>query len=46
LPIDAKKLNNILAIFQGKHDFFNFSYCRQKDQAAVSTVRTIEKIKC
>jgi len=46
LPLDTKKLNNILAIFQGKHDFFNFSYCRQKDQDKTLTVRTIKKIRC
>lgn len=45
-PLDTKKLNNILTIFQGKHDFFNFSYCRQKDQAKTLTVRAIEKIRC
>ncbi|RHZ37321.1 tRNA pseudouridine(38-40) synthase TruA [endosymbiont GvMRE of Glomus versiforme] len=46
LPLDTKKLINILTIFQGKHDFFNFSFCRQKDQDKTATVRTIEKIRC
>ena len=46
LPLDTKKLNNILTIFHGKHDFFNFSFCRQKDQNKTSTVRDIEKIRC
>ena len=46
LPLDTKKLNNILTIFQGEHDFFNFSYCRQKDQSKTLTVRAIEKIRC
>ena len=46
LPLNTKKLNNILTVFQGKHDFFNFSYCRQKDRDKVLTIRTIEKIKC
>lgn len=44
--LNTKKLNNILTVFQGNHDFFNFSYCRQKDRDGVSTVRTIEKIRC
>ncbi|RHZ37014.1 tRNA pseudouridine(38-40) synthase TruA [endosymbiont GvMRE of Glomus versiforme] len=46
LLLDTKKLNNILTIFQGKHDFFNFSFCRQKDQDKTVTIRTIEKIRC
>lgn len=46
LPLDTKKLNNILTVFQGEHDFFNFSYCRQKDRNKVLTIRTIEKVKC
>jgi tRNA pseudouridine38-40 synthase len=46
LPLDTKKLNNILVIFQGKHDFFNFSYCRQKDRDKTLTVRAIKKIRC
>ncbi|KLL04051.1 MAG: tRNA pseudouridine synthase A [Mycoplasmataceae bacterium CE_OT135] len=45
-PLATKKLNNILVIFQGRHDFFNFSFCRQKDQAKTTTERTIEKIRC
>ncbi|CAG8447893.1 11342_t:CDS:2 [Racocetra fulgida] len=28
LPIITKKLNDILRIFQGRHNFFNYSYCR------------------
>ena len=46
LPLNTKKLNNILTIFQGKYDFFNFSFCRQKDQNKTFTVRDIEKIRC
>lgn len=46
LPLDTKKFNSILTVFQGKHDFFNFSYCRQKDRAKTLTVRAIEKIRC
>ncbi|CAI2194183.1 13701_t:CDS:2, partial [Funneliformis geosporum] len=33
----TKKLLNILTIFCGKHDFFNFAYCRQKDRPKIST---------
>jgi len=46
LPLDTKKLNNILTIFQGKHDFFNFAYCRQRNRDKILTVRAIEKIRC
>lgn len=45
-PLSTKKLNNILNVFQGEHDFFNFSHCRQKDRTKIKTVRTIEKIRC
>jgi tRNA pseudouridine(38-40) synthase len=46
LPLNPLKLNNILAVFQGKNDFFNFAYCRQKDRTKTLTTRTIEKIRC
>jgi tRNA pseudouridine38-40 synthase len=28
LPLETKKLNNILQVFQGEHNFFNYSHCR------------------
>jgi tRNA pseudouridine38-40 synthase len=28
LPLETKTLNKILQVFQGEHNFFNYSYCR------------------
>jgi len=44
-PLQVSKLNNILKIFQGQHDFFNFAYCRQRNKAKTLTIRTIDYIK-
>jgi tRNA pseudouridine38-40 synthase len=45
LPLNISRLNEILQSFQGQHDFFNFCYCRRKDQAETNTIRTIKEIK-
>jgi len=45
LPLDAKKMNNILQVFQGKHDFFNFSHYRWKDKEKIDTIREINSLK-
>lgn len=45
LPLRVRKLNNILTLFKGEHDFFNFSFCRLKDKEKFTTVRIIELIK-
>jgi tRNA pseudouridine38-40 synthase len=42
--LDVFKLRNILKIFEGYHDFFNFSYCRRKDRNIKDTYRRINKI--
>lgn len=43
-PINIIKLREILSIFEGHHNFFNFSYCRKKDKEKKNTFRKIEKI--
>ena len=43
--INSKKLNFILDIFKGKHDFFNFCFFREKNRGKSSTTRTIDYIK-
>jgi len=45
LHLNLNKLNAVLAIFQGQHDFFNFSFCRWKDKEKKSTVRFIDSLK-
>lgn len=45
LPLETKKLNNILQIFQGKHNFFNYSHCRWKDKEKTDTIRAIISLK-
>ncbi|MCE8162828.1 MAG: tRNA pseudouridine(38-40) synthase TruA [Candidatus Moeniiplasma glomeromycotorum] len=40
-PLQTKKLNQILQIFQGTHNFFNYAFCRWKDKEQVNTVREI-----
>jgi tRNA pseudouridine38-40 synthase len=32
LPSEVKNLNHILQIFQGKHNFFNYCYCRWQER--------------
>jgi tRNA pseudouridine38-40 synthase len=32
LPLEVKNLNHILQIFQGKHIFFNYCYCRWQER--------------
>jgi tRNA pseudouridine38-40 synthase len=34
-----------LQLFRGQHDFFNFCYCRRKDQEKTNTVKNINEIK-
>ena len=45
LPLEVKKLNHILQIFQGKHNFFNYSYCRWQERERVNTEREIISLK-
>jgi tRNA pseudouridine38-40 synthase len=45
LPLETKKLNHILQIFQGKHNFFNYSYCRWREREKVNTEREINSLK-
>ncbi|KLL02539.1 MAG: tRNA pseudouridine synthase A [Mycoplasmataceae bacterium RC_NB112A] len=40
-PLQVKKLNQILGIFEGTHDFFNYCFCPWKDKEKVKTVREI-----
>ena len=44
-PLETRKLNNILKIFQGKHDFFNYCFCRKKNQSKTNTIKQINFIK-
>ncbi|MCE8159000.1 MAG: tRNA pseudouridine(38-40) synthase TruA [Candidatus Moeniiplasma glomeromycotorum] len=41
LPLETKKLNQILRIFQGTHNFFNYVFCPYKDKEKVNTRREI-----
>jgi len=45
-PLEVKKLSKILQTFQGKHNFFNYSYCRWQEKEKVSTEREISSLKC
>jgi tRNA pseudouridine38-40 synthase len=45
LPLKVKKINRILQIFRGKHNFFNYSHCRFKDKEKVETSREIISLK-
>lgn len=45
LPLKIPKLSNIFQVFQGKHDFFNYSYCRKKDREKTNTIREIISIR-
>jgi tRNA pseudouridine38-40 synthase len=45
LPIETKKLKNILHIFQGQHNFFNYSYCRWQEREKTNTKREITSLK-
>lgn len=40
-PINQKKFNDILGIFIGYNDFFNFSFCRFKERKEKNTFRKI-----
>lgn len=42
--LSVNKLQNILNIFVGNHDFFNFCYCKQKDWERKNTWREIDLI--
>lgn len=46
LPIETKKFNEILNVFKGKHDFFNFSFCKFKERNKINTIRNITNINC
>jgi len=46
LPLAVKKLNEILQFFQGRHNFFNYSYCRWQEREKVNTEREIASLKC
>ena len=43
--LETKKLTAILRVFQGKHNFFNYSYCRWKERERVNTEREITLLK-
>lgn len=45
LPLAVKKLNEILQVFQGRHNFFNYSYCRWQEREKVNTEREITSLK-
>ncbi|WNE41518.1 MAG: tRNA pseudouridine synthase A [Mycoplasmataceae bacterium] len=42
--IDVKKLRRILNVFQGYHNFFNFSFCRERNKEIKNSCREIDKI--
>lgn len=42
--IDVKKLRKILNVFQGYHNFFNFSFCRERNKEIKDSYRKIDKI--
>lgn len=43
-PLRLTKLRKTLEVFEGHHDFFNFSYCRKRDRETTNTRREIQKI--
>jgi tRNA pseudouridine38-40 synthase len=43
--LKIKDLNEILKIFRGQHNFFNFCYCRFKNQSRINTIRQINSLK-
>jgi len=45
LPLETKKLNHILQIFRGQHNFFNYSYCRWQEREKTNTERKITSLK-
>ena len=46
LPLEVEKINEIFQTFQGKHNFFNYSYCRWKEKEKVNAEREIASLKC
>ena len=42
--ITTSKIKKIFSIFEGNHNFFNFSYCRERNKKIKETVRKIDKI--
>ncbi|MEG7978476.1 MAG: hypothetical protein NY202_00715 [Mollicutes bacterium UO1] len=44
LPLEIKKLNEILQTFQGQHNFFNYSYCRWQGRENTNTEREITSL--
>lgn len=45
LPLEINKVNSILQIFQGRHNFFNYCYCRWDEREKVTTEREIISLK-
>ena len=45
LPLKPTKLNEILQLFQGQHDFFNYCHCRYQDRRKTNTMREIFSLK-
>ncbi|CAG8684955.1 5334_t:CDS:2 [Racocetra fulgida] len=45
LPLETTKLDKILQLFRGQHDFFNYCYCRYQDREKTNTVRQIDSIR-
>ena len=43
--LETKKLNHILQIFQGQHNFFNYSYCCWQEREKTNTERKITSLK-
>jgi len=46
LPLEVEKLSEILQTFQGRHNFFNYSYCRWREKEKMNTEREITSLKC
>lgn len=44
-PLMIDKLQDLLNIFVGEHDFFNFCYCKIREQKLKNTRRKIDSIK-
>lgn len=44
-PLETEKINSILQIFQGNHNFFNYCYCRWQEREKINTEREIISLK-
>lgn len=42
--INVKMFQEALKVFEGKHNFFNFSYVKEKDKLKTNTSRLVERI--